>query len=131
MVCLDTSFVIDFLKNNEKTVSLMKEFEDRGDFIGLASPTIIEIIRGLGTKHSSKEDEEKINNFIESMNILDLDKESAVLGGKLEIELAKKGEKIGIIDIMIASICIAHNEKLLTKNKKHFEKIKNLEIKSY
>lgn len=130
MVCLDTSFVIDFLKNNKEAVEKEKGFE-KSESISLASPTIMELIRGLGTKHSSEEEEEKINEFINSLNVLNLDKKSAILAGKLEIELAKTGNKIGIMDIMIGAIAITNNETLLTRNKKHFDKINGLKIDSY
>lgn len=130
MVCLDTSFVIDFLKNNKEAVEKEKGFE-KSEFITITAPVLTELIRGLGTKHSSKEEEEKINEFINSLNVLNLDKKSAILAGKLEIESAKMGGQIGIMDIMVAAICISNNEVLLTKNKKHFARIKELKIESY
>ena len=63
--------------------------------------------------------------------MLNLDKDSAILAGKIEANLIKKGEIIDLEDIMIGAIAIINDETLITRNIKHFSKIKNLKIQSY
>lgn len=131
MVCLDTTFIIDLLKNNRKAVAVREKLEKSSESITIASPTIIELIRGLKSVHTKEDEKEKIDKFIVSVTTLSLDKESAILAGNIENDLVKKGEIIDLEDIMIAAISITNNEKLLTRNEKHFKKIKNLEIETY
>lgn len=38
---------------------------------------------------------------------------------------------IDLEDIMIAAIAITNNEKLITRNEKHFRRIKGLEVEGY
>jgi len=131
MACLDTNLIIDFLKNNKEAASMIEKLEDLGEDISVASPTIIELVRGLSSKNVHENEKEKIKEFIDSFFVLSLDKQSAFLAGEIESELIKSGELIDLEDIMIAAIAITNNEKLITRNKKHFSRIKNLEIESY
>ena len=131
MACLDTNFIIDYIKGKVD----IEELNKLGEFISVTSPSIVEIIRGLYLKRTSQHvkqyEEEKIEDTLNSLNILQLNKESAKIAGKLQAELINKGEDIGITDILIASIAIQNNETLITRNIKHFEKIPNLKIQIY
>jgi tRNA(fMet)-specific endonuclease VapC len=46
-------------------------------------------------------------------------------------ELKERGELIGDIDTLVASIALANNEKLITRNIKHYNRIRELEIESW
>jgi len=131
MVCLDTNYIIDVIRGKIR----LEELDRLESPVTIASPTIVEVIRGLylkSTRENIKNDEEeKIEKILNSLNVLQLNKESAKTTGKLQARLINKGEDIGIIDVMIASICIHNNEILITKNKKHFGKIEGLKIRSY
>lgn len=131
MVCLDTSILIDFLKGNSKAIKVIQKYEEQGHTIAVATPTIIEIVRGLKSKYSTPRERTLVYDFIESINSLDLDKNSAVVAGKVEMELADAGMKMDLTDIMIGSIALMNQEVLLTKNIKHFSRIKGLEVETY
>lgn len=131
MVCLDTSFLIDLLKGKEE-VRILKEETDKNNYpVTIASPSIIELIKGLKIGKVREDEEEKVNDLIFSLTVLNLDRDSAILAGEIESELIKKGELIDLEDMMIAAIAITNNEKLITSNEKHFKKIGNLEIETY
>jgi tRNA(fMet)-specific endonuclease VapC len=132
MACLDTNFIIDIIKG-KISIETLNKLEDNS--LSIASPSIVEIIRGLHLKSTSQNikhnEEEKIENILNSLNILQLNKENAKAAGKIQAQLVNKGEDIGIMDIMIAAIAITNNEILITRNKKHFEKIEGLKIETY
>lgn len=132
MVCLDTSFLIDFMKGK---VSLDKINNFKEENIFIPSPVVEEIFRGLylnsNLKNIKRNEKEKINSFFRSFSVLGFGKKEAVKCAELEAELINKGKSIDFEDIMIASICIENKETLITKNQKHFNFIKKLETKSY
>ena len=78
-----------------------------------------------------KDEKEKIYALIESLVSLPLDKKSAFKAGEIDASLNKKGNKIDIEDVMIGAIAIINNEKLLTRNTKHFKRIKGLVVEEY
>lgn len=131
MVCFDTTFLIDLLRGKNGLDLLSRKFDYGSETISIASPSIIEIVRGLKFGNVNENESEKVNKLISSMNVLNLDKDSAILAGKIEANLIKKGEIIDLEDIMIGAIAIMNNETLITRNVKHFSKIKDLNIQSY
>ncbi|MEK6811187.1 MAG: PIN domain-containing protein [Nanoarchaeota archaeon] len=135
MVCLDSCFIIDIIKGLKEAVKLEQEIDNSNEDVTIATPVITEIIVGLNLtrtkKYSSPEEKDKVMNLINSLHVLDLDKESAILAGEIQAELENKGEIIDIEDIMIGAIAKHNNELLITRNKKHFEKIQGLKIISY
>lgn len=135
MVCLDTSFLIDLIRGKEEVKKIEETLEKSEEHLTIASPSIVEIFKGLYLKKNLKNIKEneikKIQDLLSFMVILSLDKESAILAGEIEANLMNKGELIDLEDILIGAIAITNNETLLTRNKKHFDKINGLKIESY
>ena len=133
MVCLDTYFLIDVIKGklDERFSSIL----DGDESIKIASPSIIELIKGLhlerNLRNIKKGEIEKIDKVLNSITVLDLNRESARRAGKIEANLENRGEIIDIEDIMIGAIAIENDEKILTRNKKHFNKIEGLKVEGY
>ena len=132
MACLETTFAIDLLRgiNNEAKEKLTL-LEKNREVLTISAPTIIELISGSILTPRIENEKEKVIEFISSLVILGLDKDSAIKSGEIEAELIKKGEKIQIEDIMIGAIAKQNGEKLITRNKKHFSKIAGLEVEGY
>ncbi|MEK9185029.1 MAG: PIN domain-containing protein [Patescibacteria group bacterium] len=131
MVCLDTTFIIDFLRGKEKSKSVIQDLQDGKDNITVASPSVMEIMSGVELGINKNEEKEKIIEFLSSINVLPLNKESAFLAGEIEGYLIMTGETIGPIDTMIGAIAKYNNEMLLTRNTKHFSKIHGLKVQGY
>jgi len=131
MVCLDTTFAVDMLRGREQVIKLEEKIDESDEDKTITTPTIMELSKGAILGNKPQEEKDKILRFLSSLTILDLEEDSALLAGEIEAKLRKKGEFIGVEDIMIAAICIINNETLVTRNKKHFEKIPNLKIESY
>ena len=135
MVCLDSSVVIDILRGKESVEEIEKKFDSSNEEIFIPSPAVIEIIRGIYLKDSIKNikenEKDKISEFLSSFRVLDLEKERAINTGEIETELMNMGDIIDLEDIMIGAIALRNNEAIVTRNKKHFEKIKGLKIEGY
>ncbi len=135
MACLDTTFLVDYLRGKNDILDYEEKTVKNKENISVASPSFIELFKGLRlikNKINIKENEiSKIFEIISSFSILNLDLDSAIKAGEIEADLINKGDIIDIEDIMIAAICIKNNETLVTKNIKHFERIKDLKIESY
>ena len=131
MVCLDTSFLIDVLRGEKRAEEIEKRLDEGTEPVKVASPTVMELISGALLSNNPETEKQKVHQLLSYLIVLSLDKESAIIAGNTEAELTKAGEKIDVEDIMIGAIAKKGNETLLTRNKKHFEKIKGLKIESY
>ena len=69
---------------------------------------------------------EQMQEFVAAIDIVEFSKNAAEIYGKKYAELQKQGKQTQEFDLMIASICIAHNAILITRNGKDFKHIKDL-----
>ena len=126
---LDTTVIIDILREDSKAVDKIKEIQKSTDAILTTSITVFELWQGLEIKDSKKK--EKILTVLQSIGLLSFDFNSAKEAGNIYRELRKKGITIDAEDTMIAGIAKIHNETLLTRNVKDFRRIENLEVEGY
>lgn len=131
MVCLDTTFLIDVLRGNKEVQDMKDRLDWSGESITVAVPSVMEITKGLILGKNKPNEKQRSNELLSSILTLDLNRESAVLAGKIEADLVIRGECIDVEDVMIAAIAMVNNEKLVTRNVNHFGRIRGLDIEGY
>ena len=129
---LDTTFIIDLLRGKnlgvkEKAEELDHLFETKA----VVSVSVMELWRGALQSVRREEEQNKINELIKSFLVYPFDEKTARESGEIEADLIKKGEIIDLEDIMIAGVAKVHNETVLTRNVKHFERISGLRVETY
>ena len=94
---------------------------------------VFEVFLGIYLRKNISEKEElSAREFFNSMEILSMKKGSGKLAAKILSDLSKKGAIIGQNDCITAAIMLKNQcTQIITKNKKHFSKIKDIEIISY
>src|SRR3989338_718630 len=101
---LDTSFVIDVLRKNDKALKKLEELEASDEVLSITAITIFELWHGLIRIRFQKEKENRLLETMRGLITLNLDFESAKEGGKMYGELKGKGIAIDAEDCMIAGI---------------------------
>lgn len=127
---LDTTFIIDLLKNQNTAISKMKYLTDESVAYAITTPTIFELLSGLISLEKSETEKQKTISLIKEQIIYPLDEESAKIAGHIDGELIKKGLKTDPVDVMIAGIAIKNNKKVLTRDP-HFNRIGGLKVEGY
>jgi predicted nucleic acid-binding protein len=128
---LDTNFIIDLMENKPDAVAKIEQLHQHQLPIFIASPTIFELWTGVAYGNQPEREKQKIKLIIENQRILELTKASAEEAGIINGTLQKQGQIIDPEDCLIAGIALQHNEPLLTRNIKHFQRIKRLKIETY
>ncbi len=131
MMLLDTSFIIDLLRGQEKAVNKIKVLEAESIATNISSPSIFELFVGISLTKKPSSEKKKIMDALESWGTLALDSECAARGGLIHGQLIKDGQPIDPENSMIAAIALVNNETLLTKNTKHFSRVPGLKIEEY
>ncbi len=134
MRCLDSSFIVDILRNKQNAVDCLNKFYDADEPVATTIICIYELISGIyQIKDKNYEKHLRIiENFLRDVVLLGLDKNSALKASQINGKLSIKGEIIEDLDILIAGICITNNCKtIVTKNKKHFDRIDGLDVETY
>jgi tRNA(fMet)-specific endonuclease VapC len=128
---LDSTFLIDFLRNKKNAVEFMAKKENLPLYT--TEITVFELFRGAfkGTVET-KSHLEKIYSLLSKITILPFNRSSSLKAGMISGSLDKTGEKIGEVDCLIAGIALANGiDLIVTENKNHFLKIKELKVISY
>ncbi len=123
MTCLDTTFLIELLRGSErarrKYEELLQISSERNEQEAQLCTTIInayELAKGAMLTKDPARNLQLVHDLLSELLILELDLPSVNLASELYSSLSSKGNLIGEFDILIASICISHGQKLLTND---------------
>lgn len=129
MVCVDTNFLIALERGDKNALEKMQKLVDGGDIVYVTAVTVAEFYRGAyGSKDRTKALDD-VKGLLDRFAILNLDYESGKIWGDLAHLL--KSITIGDRDLFIASIALSNKQVLITKNKKHFERVPSLQVEGW
>jgi tRNA(fMet)-specific endonuclease VapC len=129
MVCVDTDFLIDLSNREEKVLKKLKELGAKGQTVYTTTISMGEYYTGAYRSRDRESKVAKAKEFLKAFAPLTPDQESARLWGQLSAEL--KSNTIGDLDLLIASIALSNKQTLITRNKKHFERVSGLQVESW
>ncbi len=123
MTCLDSTFLIELLRGSEPArIKYGKLRSNSGTEKVRAEPlctTIVnayELAKGAMLTKNPEENLKLVHELLSELVILELDLESVDLASKLYSELSARGKLLGEFDILIASICMARSQSLVTND---------------
>lgn len=130
MIGLDTDAIIDVFKKEQKVLKIINSINED---ICSTIMNYQEIAFGLDLDNLKHICEENFyDDFFEGIFLYILDKSSSKKASEIFWNLKKNGKTVGNFDCMIAGILLSKGvNKIITKNKKHFKKIKGLKVISY
>lgn len=129
MVCADTSFIIALERREQAAIEKMKQLEDTGEIIYTTVVSVAELHLGAYNSKDKAQALKDAKNLLEMFAILNLDYESAKTWA--ELVQSTKSNTIGDRDLFIAGIALSNKQSLITRNKKHFERIPALQLESW
>ena len=127
---LDTNICIYFLKGMYPKLK-EKLLNHSPEMIVIPSITKAELLYGAEKSQRKEENLEKISEFLLPYRIQGFNDAETTAYAVIRKELEEKGTLIGPNDMIIASIVLANNGVLITKNTKEFNRIKGLEIEDW
>jgi len=127
---LDTTAIIDILKGESKIAEKIRFLKNKNIPLYITSISVFEIWQGV-KDIEDEEKREKIYLLLEMMANFSFDIPCAKEAGFIHASLKKSGNIIDPEDSMIAGIAKIKNEEILTRNVKHFQRIKDIIIETY
>lgn len=123
---LDTNWAIDYLNQIERVVRRVEELDPEG--IGISIISLAELYEGVFYSKRPEDDERELRNFLQGIEIVDVDDEICRIFAIERGRLRASGAIIGDFDIMIGATAKRHGLTLLTNNRRHFERMQGLNI---
>ncbi|PIN92274.1 PIN domain nuclease [Candidatus Pacearchaeota archaeon CG10_big_fil_rev_8_21_14_0_10_35_13] len=129
MICLDSDCIIDFLKGKEEAVMIVKKYEDE---IFTTEINVFEVLLGVYLRDNYEKEELVIKNFFGNIKKFSFDNQCGELSAKILADLIRGGKEINQNDCLIASIILKNgSHRIITRNEKHYSKIKGLKVIKY
>jgi tRNA(fMet)-specific endonuclease VapC len=131
LVCLDTSFLIDLLRESAAAETLLRHYEERYEPLTTTPVNAAELFDGAFSPRGKKGEVAKVRGMLERLELLEMSYSVCEKYGRLVNELRSKGVTIGDLDTLIASAAMTHRQILVTRDKAHFEKVTGLVVESW
>ncbi len=119
-VVIDTDIVIDVLRGFEPTKEMIKKLLEKNELI-ISGITEAEIFAGKDMEVEEKK--KKIVKFLSRFKKINPDNKILQVAGEF-----RRRYKVSLLDCIIAATAYVHNAGLFTRNKKDFEKIKEIRL---
>ncbi len=130
-VVLDTDFLIDLMRGHAGAVSLLEHLLDGPDPVGISAITMMQLYHGVSRVAVPASEAARIENALKGIATYDLTREIASVAGRIDGELVVRGEGIDPADVIVGSTALLRNEPVVTRNGRHFSRIKELRLISY
>lgn len=130
MVCFDTDFLIAYLQNDSDAIKKLEDLQTGNDATAVTTTiNAAELWKGVYRSNEKQKEIVKVKRLLDLLELITLDYESARVVGELDATI--KTNPIGESDLLIASIALANKQTLITRNKKHFERIPGLDVEGW
>jgi tRNA(fMet)-specific endonuclease VapC len=125
---LDTNVISEHLKRPSGLTHRFIQYSGR-----LALPTVVlgELYAWAFGRADPSSILTPLESLLEQLEILPFDWESAEHFGRLRALLGRTGVTLDAVDVMIASMALAHDLTLVTNNTKHFVNVPGLRLANW
>ena len=123
MMVADTDVLIDFRENRAPAANRIALELDRGQ-LRTTVITRFELLAGAKTPRQLK----LVGELLAALPCLPLDEPGADAAAEIRRTLERDGAGIGMADSLIAGIVVVHRGVLLTRNRRHFERVPGLPL---
>ena len=108
-------------------LKVLTELESKEIFCQIGAPTLYEMLRGINILPDGKRKEglqDYFDNYVQLIfPVLNYDEHAAKINAEIYARMQKNGTPVELIDSQLASIALANNLILVTRNTKDFEPI--------
>jgi len=123
---VETDWAVHYLRGRETVIDKLHEIREDG--MGLSVISLAELYTGIYYSTDPIKAKEDLDNFLSFVTVLGINDGICRLFGEDNARLRREGLTIDDFDLLIGSTCVYHGLKLLTNNRRHFERIKGIEI---
>lgn len=121
-VILDTSVLVDFVRNRENAVSFIKNISEKHE-ICTTDINVFDLYYGAYLGKQADKNVAAVKGLLNTVLVLSTTQESMEIAAKILADLDRRGQKIEIKDVLVAGICLTNSCPIATSNKKHFERM--------
>ena len=134
MVVLDSDILVGVIRNTPDAVEFFGRLENNGEKLNTTVVNAFELLEVaflFPNKEKINESVAKVEKLLQSLGSYHFTGPASWKAAEISSGLKRSGDSLDFQDIAIASISIINNEILVTRNLKHFKRIKGLKIEKW
>ena len=121
---IDTDWVVDVLRGQAAAIQTLREIA--ADGLAISIITYGELVEGAVYGQNPATAQAGLEQFLEGKAILPLTVEIMDRFGRVRGALRSRGNLIGDLDLLIGVTAVQHELELVTRNRRHFDRIPDL-----
>lgn len=127
---LDTNICIYLIKRRPaKVLDRFMQYSPKD--VAISTITLFELQYGIEKSRYRKRSEDALAKFLLPLNLIELDRSSAMEAANIRAQLEKKGMPIGPYDLLIAGLARSWGMTLVTSNAKEFDRVDDLSMENW
>ena len=127
---LDTNICIYLIKKRPPKV--LERFRQHSpQDVAISTITLFELEYGVEKSQYQQRSKDALAKFLLPLNLINLDRPSAIEAAIIRAQLEKKGMPIGPYDLLIAGLARSRDMTLVTNNIKEFERVVGLHLENW
>lgn len=134
MIHLDSTLLIDRLRESARDEAgrATRFLEDASkEEIVVSVHAFCELYAGAALSDNPEKERERIETVWSAVHIAYPDEKFAPAFGRLLAWQQQRGQRIGTMDLLIATAAVLDNAPLVTRNRRDFSRVPNLELIEY
>ena len=125
---IDTDWVVDVLRGQPPAIHTLRRIA--ADGLAISIITYGELVEGAVYAQDPAKSHAGLKQFLEGKAILPLTEEIMDRFGRVRGALRSQGNLIGDLDLLIGVTAVHHELELVTRNRRHFDRIPDLKYYS-
>ena len=127
---LDTNICIYLIKRRPSEV--LEQFRQHSpQNVAISTITLFELQYGVEKSQYRQRSKDALAKFLLPLNLIDLDRSSAMEAATIRAQLEEEGMPIGPYDLLIAGLARSQGMTLVTNNTKEFERVVGLHLENW
>jgi predicted nucleic acid-binding protein len=125
---IDTDWAVWWLRGRPEVVERLRDLRSEG--LAISAVTLGELLTGVHRSSDRTQREAALQGFLRRVTVLPFGEDTAARWGAENARLLSAGERIAEFDLAIAATALEHDLVLLTENRKHYDRVAGLALRS-
>lgn len=136
MACLDTSCLLDLNGKGGKRAAaaaekMVRRLLAQGETLTTTLFSVAELWVGVEHSVDRAYEADAVERLLSQLIILDFTEPATRIFARVKAELYRCGNPVPDMDVLISSVALAESQCVVTRNVRHFEKIRDLKVITY
>ncbi|NHN46954.1 type II toxin-antitoxin system VapC family toxin [Halostella sp. JP-L12] len=119
--------MIDLMASDEAAVAKLEELVADGKPLGISPLTATEV--GTGLRDESAR--EAFDDVLVDVDVVPFDRDEALRAARIQRRLEADGQRIGVVDAMIAATALERDDAVVTRNVSEFRRVDGVRVTPY